>query len=140
MGGNLSKVNWDDMALENTYSISSAANHAICFTNLTMQHFASQPENRNVSFTNALPGAVRTPILNNLPFWARIPMKGLFALGVAVLPEDCAELMVHGMLGTDKGWRRVNDKGETVTNLKPVPDEMIEKVWEHTSRMISPSR
>jgi len=140
VGGNPSKINWDDMALENTYSLSSAANHAISFTNLTMQHFASQPENTNVTFTHAFPGGVRTPIVDNLPFWARLPLKGAMALGLSVSPEDCAELMVHGMLGTGKGWRCVNDKGETVTKKKPAPDEMVEKVWEHTSRMISPSQ
>jgi NAD(P)-dependent dehydrogenase (short-subunit alcohol dehydrogenase family) len=137
--GDPSKINWNDMALENSYSLSSAANHAITFTNLAIQHFASQPENANVTFTHALPGAVKTSIADNLPFWARLPAKGLLAVGIGIKsPEDCAELMVHGMLGTENGWRCVNEKGETVTK-KPVQEDMIEKVWEHTSRMISPS-
>jgi NAD(P)-dependent dehydrogenase (short-subunit alcohol dehydrogenase family) len=136
---NPSKINWDDMALENTFSLSSAANHATSFINLAMQHFASQTENTNITFTHANPGGVRTPLVDNLPFWARLPVKCAIAMGLGASPEDCAELMIHGMLGTDKGWRRVDDKGETVTKTQPVSEEMVEKVWEHTSRLISPS-
>jgi NAD(P)-dependent dehydrogenase (short-subunit alcohol dehydrogenase family) len=138
--GSPSKINWDDMALENTFSLSSAANHATSFTNLAMQHFASQAENTNITFTHAYPGLVRTPLVDNLSFWARLPVKCAMAMGLGVSPEDCAELMIHGMLGTDKGWICVNDKGETVTKKQPEPEEMVEKVWEHTSRLISPSQ
>jgi NAD(P)-dependent dehydrogenase (short-subunit alcohol dehydrogenase family) len=138
--GSPSKINWDDMALEKTFSLSSAANHATSFTNLAMQHFASQAENTNITFTHAYPGLVRTPLIDNLSFWARLPVKCAMAMGLGVSPEDCAELMIHGMLGTDKGWRCVNDKGETVTKKQPEPEEMVEKVWEHTSRLISPSQ
>ncbi|CAF3793583.1 unnamed protein product [Rotaria sp. Silwood1] len=136
--GNPSKINWDDMALENTYSLGSAANHAITFTDLIIQYFAAQPENTNVAFTHAAPGAVRTPLVDNLPFYARLPLKAAQAVGLGVSPEDCAEFMVHGMLGTDKGWRCVNSKGETVTKKQSASEEMIKKVWEHTNQMISP--
>jgi len=135
--GNPTKINWNDMSLENTYSLSAAANHALSFTDLVIQHLASQPENTNIAFTHAFPGTVRTPLADNLPFWARLPVKCLMAVGVGVTPEDCAELMVHGMLGTDKGWRCVNDQGETVTKKKVPQEDMVEKVWEHTVRMIS---
>jgi NAD(P)-dependent dehydrogenase (short-subunit alcohol dehydrogenase family) len=138
MRGDPSKINWNDMSLENSYSLSAAAYHAMTFTDLVIQHLASQPENTNVTFTHAFPGAVRTPLADNLPFWARLPLKGIMALGVGVRAEDCAEFMIHGMLGTDKGWRCVNDKGEIVTKKKPAQEDMIQKVWEHTSPMISP--
>jgi len=137
VNGNPSKINWDDMSLETTYSISAAANHAITFTDLMIQHFASQPENENVTFTHALPGAVNTGLADNLPFYMRLPLKGIMKLGVGTSPENCAEYMLHGMLGTEKGWRCVNSHGETVTKKKPVTEDMIQKVWEHTSKMIS---
>ncbi|CAF1192620.1 unnamed protein product [Adineta ricciae] len=135
--GNPSKVNWNDMALETTYSLASAANHAISFTDLVIQHFASQPENANVTFTHAYPGGVRTTLVDNLPFYLRIPAKGLLAMGVGISPEECAEYMIHGILGTDKGWRCVNEKGENISKKKPAQEEWITKVWEHTSQMIS---
>jgi NAD(P)-dependent dehydrogenase (short-subunit alcohol dehydrogenase family) len=137
--GNPSKINWNDMSLENTYSLSGAANHAITFTDLVIQHLASQPENTNVTFTHAYPGFVRTPLLSSLPGWARIPLNCAMALGMGVNPEDCAEFMIHGMLGTDKGYRYVNDKGEPITKKKPAQEDMVQKVWDHTSQMISPS-
>lgn len=137
INGNPEKINWDDMALETSYSISAAANHAITFTDLIMQHFASQLENSNVSFTHANPGAVRTGLINNLPFYARIPLKGLMKLGVGVSPENCAEFMIHGLLETDKGWRCVDSNGEMVKNKKPTTDDMVRKVWDHTCQMIS---
>jgi len=136
--GNPSKINWNDMALENTYSLSAAANHAISFTDLVIQYLALQPENTNVTFTHAYPGGVKTPLADNLPFWARLPVKGLMAVGLGVTPEDCAEFMIHGMLGTDKGWRCVDNKGETVKNKKEANEEMMKKVWEHTSQITSP--
>lgn len=135
--GNPAKINWDDMALENSYSVTSAANHAITFSDLIVQHFAAQPENANVSFTHAYPGFVKTGLIDNLPFWARLPVKGAMKLGVGITPENCAEFMVHGMLETEKGWRSVDSNGEIVKNKKPMTDDMIQKVWEHTSQLIS---
>ncbi|CAF2893188.1 unnamed protein product [Rotaria sp. Silwood2] len=139
VNGNPSKINWNDMALENSYSLASAANHAMSFTDHAIQYLASQSENTNITFTHAFPGIVRTSLSDNLPFWARLPLKCSLALGLGVTPEDCAELMIHGMLGTEKGYRYIDDKGETVTKKKPIQEEMVAKVWEHTSRMISSS-
>lgn len=127
------------MALENTYSLMAAANHATSFTDLVIQYFASQPENTNVTFTHAYPGAVKTPLADNLPAWARLPVKFAMAVGLGVSPEECAEYMIHGMLGTEKGFRYVDNKGEAVTKKKVPTEEMIQKVWEHTSQMISPN-
>ncbi|CAF3697245.1 unnamed protein product [Rotaria sp. Silwood1] len=138
--GNPSKINWNDMALEHTYSLSSAANHAMSFTDHAIQYFASQPENTNITFTHALPGFVRTTLGDNLPFWARVPLKCAKAIRLGITSEDCAELMVYGMLGTEKGCRFVDDKGQTVTKKSPLQDEMVTKVWEHTSQMISSSK
>ena len=137
--GNPSKINWDDMALEQTYSLSAAAFHAMTFTDLIIQHFASQPENANVTFTHAYPGGVRTQLADNLPFWARLPVKGAMAIGLGVSAEDCAEYMLHGMLETDKGWRCVDNKGEAVSKKTPASEDMVAKVSEHTFRLISPS-
>jgi len=139
VNGNPSKINWDDMSLEKTYSLSAAANHGITFNDISMQHFASQPENANVTFTHAFPGFVRTGLADNLPFYARLPLKAVMKLGVGTSPENCAEHMLHGMLGTEKGWRCVDSSGQNVTKKKPVTDDMVQKVWEHTAKMISVS-
>ena len=140
VNGNPSKINWDDMALEHNYSLRTAANHASSFTDLAIQHFAAQPENSDVTFTHALPGLVRTPLLENLPFWARMPAKCAIALGLGFNPGDCAELMLHGMLGTDQGWRCVDSIGEAVTKKKQADKSMIDKVWQHTSQIINSHR
>lgn len=137
VNGNPSKINWDDMALQNTYSISAAANHAITFTDLIIQYYASQPENSTVTFTHALPGFVRTGLAAGLPFYARIPLQGLMKLGVGTSAETCAEHMLHGMLGTENGWRCIDSNGQAVKKKKPVTEEMIQKVWDHTIKIIS---
>ena len=136
--GNPRKINWNDMALENSYSLFAAANHAMSFTDLAIQYLASKSENTDITFTHAFPGGVRTPLVDNLPFYARLPAKFAMALRLGISPEDCAEYMIHGMLSTDKGWRCVDSKGEGVIK-KVVEPDAIEKVWEHTSRMISSS-
>jgi NAD(P)-dependent dehydrogenase (short-subunit alcohol dehydrogenase family) len=137
VNGNPSKVNWDDMALEKTYSLMGAAMHATTFTDVMIQYFASKPENQNITFTHAYPGAVRTTLADSLPFYLRYPAKAVMALGVGTSPEDCAEYMVHGLLETKKGFRYVDNKGEPVTKAKQIDSDMINKVWEHTSQIIS---
>jgi NAD(P)-dependent dehydrogenase (short-subunit alcohol dehydrogenase family) len=135
--GNPSKINWNDMGLEKNYSLFAAFNHGLAFTDLVIQYLASQPENANVSFIHAYPGFVRTPISNGLPFYLRLPSKALNALGRGISPEDCAEFMIHGMLGTEKGWRYIDEKGETVPNKEVSNEETLKKVWEHTCEITS---
>uniref|UniRef100_A0AC34FK52 NAD(P)-binding protein n=1 Tax=Panagrolaimus sp. ES5 TaxID=591445 RepID=A0AC34FK52_9BILA len=137
VNGGPTKVNWDDMALEKTYSLTGAAMHATTFTDFMIQHFASKPENENVTFTHAYPGFVKTTLAENLPFYLRIPAKVGMSLGLGISPEECAEYMVHGLLGTKKGFRYVDNKGETVSKTKVIDSDMANKVWEHTSQIIS---
>lgn len=59
------------------------------------------------------------------------------ALGVEMTAGDCAEYMLHGMLGTEQGWRCVSSKGEAVKNKTPGQEEMIKRVWEHTETMLA---
>ena len=83
-------MNGEDMALEQNYSLEVAANHAILFTDLAIQRFAWQLDNSNVTFTHAIPDGFKTPITQNLPFWARIPMKCAMTVGLGVTTDDCA--------------------------------------------------
>ena len=135
--GNPSKIHWGDMALESTYSLFAAFNHGLAFTDLVIQNLASQPENATVSFIHAFPGHVKTPIANGLPFYLRLPIKVLSVFGRSISPEECAEFMIHGMLGTPKGWRCVDEKGDTVPNKEVLNEEMLKKVWEHTCEITS---
>ena len=125
------------MALENNFSLAAAANHAISFTDLAIRHLAPQPENTNVRFTHANPGAVKTSLADSFPFWARIPLKLVMALGLGVSADECAEFMLHGMPGADKGYRYIDNKGEVVTKKKAADEGMIDKVWHHTSQIIN---
>lgn len=140
INGNPSKINWDDMPLEKNYSLTSSGIHALSFTDLTIQYLASQPENINVTFTHAFPGVVKTSLPNNLPFWARIPVKCIMGLGIGTTAADCAEFMIHGMLATEQGWRCIDSKGESVKKKRPAEEEMTKKVWEHTCVMVSPQQ
>jgi len=135
--GNPSKIHWDDMKLENSYSFMAAVNHLFAFTDLIIQYFASQPENANVSFIHAYPGYVKTNIGDNLPFYVRLPMKALTVFRSKISPEECAEFMIHGILGTEKGWRYIDEIGETVTNKTIANEEMLQKIWEHTREITS---
>ena len=44
------------------------------------------------------------------------------AVGLGVSPGECAQFMVHGVLGTDKGWRCVDNKGENVSKKMPADE------------------
>jgi NAD(P)-dependent dehydrogenase (short-subunit alcohol dehydrogenase family) len=137
--GNLSKVNWNDMGLESIRSLLGGFHHALTFNDLIIQYLASQPENANVSFIHAYPGFVKTPLGDNLPFYIRLPLRAMVAIRrrVVVSPEECAEFMIHGVMGTEKGYRYIDEKGETITNKTVANDEMLQKLWEHTRENIS---
>lgn len=137
LNGNPSKINWKDMSLENSYSLSSAGYHALSFTDIMIQYYASQPENASLTFIHAYPGVVRTGLSDSLPFYARIPIKALMSLGVGTSAETCAEYMLHGMLGAEAGWRCIDSNGERVKKKKPATEDMIQKVRDHTLQMIS---
>lgn len=135
--GNPSKIHWNDMKLENSYSFMAAVNHLFAFTDLIIQYFASQPENGNVSFIHAFPGHVKTNIGATLPFYVRLPLKAMSVFSSSVSPEVCGEFMIYGLLGTEKGWRYINETGETVPNKTVASEEMLKKLWEHTCEITS---
>ena len=56
--------------------------------------------------------------------------------GMGINPDECAELMIYALLGTEKGYRCVDNKGETERKKKQADESMIDKVWQHTSIMI----
>ncbi|CAF4226831.1 unnamed protein product [Adineta steineri] len=94
--GDPSKISWNNMGLETKCSFLVAINHAFAFNDLIIQYLASQPENSNVSFIHSFPGHVKTPIIDNLPFYIRLPIKAVGAIRrLAVSPDECAEFMIH---------------------------------------------
>ncbi|CAF1044112.1 unnamed protein product [Adineta ricciae] len=135
--GNPSKIDWNDLGLERNTSFLTGVKQIMAFSDLAVQYLGSQPENTDVAFIHAYPGSVKTSIGDNLPFYIRWSAKVFDLFGMSCTPDVCAEFMIHGILGTEKGWRLIDEKGETVTNKKGSDEEMLKKVWEHTCEMTS---
>ncbi|CAF1329603.1 unnamed protein product [Adineta steineri] len=136
--GDPSKISWNNMGLETKCSFLVAINHAFAFNDLIIQYLASQPENSNVSFIHSFPGHVKTPIIDNLPFYIRLPIKAVGAIRrLAVSPDECAEFMIHGILKAEKGYIYMDEKGEVIKNKTVANEETLQKIWEHTRESIS---
>ena len=106
--GNLSQINWDDMVLENSHSLGAAANRAISFTDLAIDHFAA----------HAYSPGVKRPFADNLHFYVHIPLSCAMRVDLGINPDECIELLLHRMFGTPKDCPCVDDEGETVKKKK----------------------
>ncbi|KAF1982535.1 NAD(P)-binding protein [Aulographum hederae CBS 113979] len=132
-----------DLSLRNpgSYSLSTAANHAISMTSLTFQHLAADPANKNIGFVHSDPGGVDTNIVRNLGGVMQkvLAVAGKLILkptGLVVDAKESGER--HVWTGTDErfgsGLHRVGPKGEKAGEkvfgqLREKGDE--ERVWGH---------
>lgn len=72
------KVNFDDIELKTTFSGPRCAVHSIVMNDLMTEEFSKrQPV---TSFIHSYPHIVNTPIVRELPVWARVPTKILYGL------------------------------------------------------------
>jgi hypothetical protein len=89
-----------------------------------------------VAFTHAFPGAVKTPIGNNLPLWVLLlflPMKA-----VEITPEQSATGMCRALAwgGFQRGgWRFCDQQAETREPSKHQTPEARALVWEHAAQL-----
>eukprot|EP01113_Clastostelium_recurvatum_P002567 TRINITY_DN11084_c0_g1_i1.p1 TRINITY_DN11084_c0_g1~~TRINITY_DN11084_c0_g1_i1.p1 ORF type:complete len:311 (+),score=81.26 TRINITY_DN11084_c0_g1_i1:69-935(+) len=129
--GHPKRVNWDDMDLKTSFSLTAAAMHCTTFNDIMVQHLSRHYP--NIHFTHALPGFVNTSLARDMPWALKWMFSGL-AKVAATSPEACANYMAKGMEET-QGWSCVDEKGNKIK--KDEADEATQqRLVEHTWAII----
>jgi NAD(P)-dependent dehydrogenase (short-subunit alcohol dehydrogenase family) len=140
--GSPSKLNWEDLDLKSTYGTSSAASHCISMTDGMIQQYAATQEGNKRHFMHAYPGLVNTNLDRELPWYLRMPARGVARL-MAMSTDTCAKNMLKGTYdcasaGEKDGrfWSNFDEKGHLVA-IKTVWDEgQRQKVADHTWKIV----
>ncbi|KAI5464436.1 hypothetical protein BGZ63DRAFT_377650 [Mariannaea sp. PMI_226] len=143
--GNPAHLNWEDLDLKNTFSVSNAASHCIAMNDAMIQAYAAHQKEQNSGkrhFLHAYPGIVKTNLFQTLPWYMRGVAGGLSSL-VGVSPETCAANLLKGTYDVSaaeekegKFWSCIDSKGHLVKNKPTWTDEQIKKVEEHTWKIV----
>lgn len=125
-----------DFTLENTYSISNAANAAGMYNDAGFEAL-SVKKHPDAIMVHACPGFVNTNWGTEMPAFVRSmirPLQSLFATSL----EKCGENLTEGLLAIEKpGFHLMNEKGEQISHSKVKHTETERDViWEKTLEVL----
>lgn len=95
----------------------------------------------NVKYMHAYPGIVKTPLSQNLPWYARAGMAPIM-LSMGIPAEQCAEHLVYALLQSDLGSYTtggasfVDNKGDPITKKAIATEEECRQVMQHTAQVL----
>ncbi|KAK5061417.1 hypothetical protein LTR84_007960 [Exophiala bonariae] len=145
INGNPTKLDWDDLDLKKHFSLARAANHCMVMNDAMVQYWVAEQKKQGTAkrhFIHAWPGLVNTSLARELPWYLRPLMNGLGSV-VGVSPDTCAERLLNGVTqqvttGDQEGrfWSYINHKGQPVAKKAVLPEEQLNKVAEHTWRLV----
>ncbi|KAI9102666.1 FabG domain-containing protein [Phlyctochytrium arcticum] len=134
-------VDENDMDLKNTYTIARAAGAAATYNDLMVN--ALSERHPSLSFIHALPGAVDTGLMHNLPAYIRWPAKLLTPFLTSI--DQCGEWMCYNLTAPEfsakatspeqEGWYLVGRHSDKMAPKKYHSRENMEKIWSHTEQL-----
>ncbi|KAH7322890.1 hypothetical protein B0I35DRAFT_426681 [Stachybotrys elegans] len=140
--GDPKQVKWDDMDLKNSFTLGNAAMHCMAFNDAMIRWHAANQGTSTRHFVHCFPRFVKTNISKSLPWYLRAPMKVLVPL-VSTPADQYAEKLITGTLEVAKSGQKENrfytyldHEGHAVSGRPPWTDEQLEKVKEHTWKMV----
>ncbi|KAM0269507.1 hypothetical protein ACHAPA_004074 [Fusarium lateritium] len=137
--GGPDKLNWDDLDLKSTFSLSSAAAHCLSMTDAMVQNYATEQklEGKQRTFVHAMLGVVNTNIAQSLPWYMRVPAAAAASL-LGTSPDTCAENMIKGtdeVIKGEKHYGFINEKGKAF-DKQAWDEDQIQKVRVHTWKIL----
>lgn len=144
LNGAPSKLNWADLDLKSSFSVSAAAYHCITMNDAMVQYYAEQQKQTGEKrhFIHAYPGIVKTNLDRDLPWYLKGPARALLTV-IGVSPETCGEHLLTGTyecakVSEQEGryWSYINNKGKPVQNKPLWETEQVQKVADHTWQII----
>ena len=140
--GSPTKLNWDDLDLKSTYGTSSAANHCLSMTDGMIQQYAATQEGKKRHFMHAYPGLVNSNLDRELPWYLRMPARGIARL-MAMSTDTCAENMLKGTYDCASSaekdgrfWSNFDEKGHLLANKTVWEEDERQKVADHTWKIV----
>jgi len=124
-------IDVDDLGLKVNAGLKRKADAAVTYNDLAVEELAKR--HPQMAFTHAYPGAVNTPIVGGLPFYARIPAMLLLPFATSV--ADCSDWMIYNLLRPEHktGAYFVTNKGDHANRSRYFGNEDIrKKVWDHS--------
>ncbi|KAG2849299.1 hypothetical protein PC116_g556 [Phytophthora cactorum] len=128
-------MDMNDLDLKHTYPGKRCADATTQYSDLMAQAFSEHAP--NASFMHVMPGFVNTDLSKGLPWFLRVPMKGL-ATVFGRSPAACGKIMVSALLNDDyaTGWRLLDYNGKEASTTKYHTEEAKDAVWKHTVKTI----
>ncbi|KAF5701961.1 NAD(P)-binding protein [Fusarium mundagurra] len=136
-------INWNDLDLKTSYSMSTAAQQCATLLDIMVQHYAAiQKGDEKRHYAHVYPGGVLTGLTRAWPWYMRAGVKVVGPL-IAVKPETCAQLLL-GNLDMATGEREregyfrsnVDSDGSAIKNKAVWSQSQRERLAEHTWRTI----
>ncbi|KAF5679150.1 Dehydrogenase reductase SDR family member on chromosome X [Fusarium heterosporum] len=139
LNGNPEKRNWNDLDLQNSFSLSNAASHCTVMNDAMVQYHAQPQDGRSKgSFTHAYPGVVDTATPRNSPWYFRAVSK-VASKVVGSTPDQCAERLLDGMYKSAEErqkqgllWSCIDNHGRTIEGKKVWSEEEMTRIAGHT--------
>jgi NAD(P)-dependent dehydrogenase (short-subunit alcohol dehydrogenase family) len=146
LGGAPQRLNWDDLDLKTTFSLTGAATHCITMTDAMVQHYALEQQARGQGesrhFVHASPGVVNTNIARGMPWYLRAPSRAVFSL-FGTSPEASAQFLVKGTYANraadekdGRFYSYIDRKGDPVSGKAVWSDEQRQTVVDHVWKIV----
>lgn len=143
--GNATKLDWDDLDLKKHFSLAKSANHCMVMNDAMIQFYAAEQQRQGTGrrhFIHAWPGAVKSGLATELPWYLRPLMNGVGTL-VGTSPDTYAERLLGGVAehtaaGASEGpfWYNLNHKGRLVAKKTIFTEEQMKTVADHTWKLV----
>ncbi|KAF5582359.1 NAD(P)-binding protein [Fusarium pseudoanthophilum] len=141
--GSPAHINWDDLELRTSYSMSTASQQCATMLDIMAQHYATiQKGDDKRHYAHMYPGGVLTDLTRAWPWYMRAAVKVVGPL-IAVKPETCAQLLLGNL---DKVvsereregyfWSNIDSDGSVIKNKAVWSQSQRDCLAKHTWRTI----
>ncbi|KAF5651363.1 Dehydrogenase reductase SDR family member on chromosome X [Fusarium tjaetaba] len=137
--GSPARINWDDLDLRTSYSMSTAAQQCATMLDIMVQHYATiQKGDDKRHYAHVYPGGVLTGLTRAWPWYMRAAVKVVGPL-IAVKPETCAQLLLGNLdkVASESGregyfWSNMDSDGSVIKNKAVWSQSQRDCLAEHT--------
>lgn len=138
--GSPAHINWDDLDLKTSYSMSTAAQQSATMLDIMVQHYAAvQNGSDRRHYAHVYPGGVLTGLTRAWPWYMRAAV-GVVGPLIAVKPETCAERLLGNLDNITSArekdgyfWSNINSDGSVIKDKavwsKGQRDCLVEHTW-----------
>ncbi|KAH7210883.1 uncharacterized protein BKA55DRAFT_529068 [Fusarium redolens] len=141
--GSPAHINWNDLDLKTSYSMSTAAQQSATMLDIMVQHYAAvQQGSDRRHYAHVYPGGVLTGLTRAWPWYMRAGVKMVGPL-IAVKPETCAQLLLDNLDKVTSArekdgyfWSNINSDGSVIKDKTVWSQDQMKYLAEHTWRTI----